>query len=271
MPREAVFIKIPKELIMQCLIDGAAVHVETAGSGDVALLLVHGACHDHRAWSPLLDALGDCGIALYAPDLPGHGASAGPALGDVTELGSWLLRLLDACGLARCALAGHSMGSLVALHAAALAPQRVSHLALVGSAWPMRVAPRLLELARQQPDEALQRVAAWSQRADAPAERAALDLEQMRQVQRAGADANLIALDLAACDAYAEGEQRAAQVRARCALLLGEHDRMTPPSAAQSLLQALPQPQLTLFDSGHDLMHEVPQALAAALRELLAG
>ncbi|OIQ74643.1 alpha/beta hydrolase family protein [mine drainage metagenome] len=92
----------------------------------------------------------------------------------------------------------------------------------------------------------------------------------MRQVQRGGGDANLIALDLAACDAYAEAPQRAAQVRARCALLLGEHDRMTPPSAAQSLQQALPQPQLTLFDSGHDLMAEVPQPLAGALRELLA-
>ena len=119
---------------MQCLIDGAAVHVETAGAGEAALVLVHGACHDHRAWTPVLDALGDSGIALYAPDLPAHGASAGPALPDIAAQAQWLLRLLDACGLTRCALAGHSMGSLIALHAAALAPQRVSHLALVGSA-----------------------------------------------------------------------------------------------------------------------------------------
>ena len=256
---------------MQCLIDGAAVHVETAGAGDTALVLVHGACHDHRAWAPVIDALRDSGIALYAPDLPAHGASAGPALGDIVEQAQWLLRLLDACGLARCALAGHSMGSLAALHAAALAPQRVTHLALIGTAWPMRVSPRLLDLARAQPDEALQRVAAWSHQADAAPARVAHDLQIMRAVQAGGGDANLIALDLAACDAYADALDSASRVRARCALLLGRHDRMTPPAAAQTLQQALPAASTTLFDSGHDLMAEAPGALAQALRALHAG
>ena len=43
------------------------------------------------------------------------------------------------------ALVGHSFGSLIALEAAATAPERVSHLALVGTAYPMKVSPALLD------------------------------------------------------------------------------------------------------------------------------
>ncbi len=258
---------------MHCLVDGVAVHVavrrSAAASG--ALVLLHGACHDHRVWTPLCDALGDAGVDVYAPDLPGHGASAGAPLPDIGAQADWLLRLLDACGITRCALAGHSMGSLLALHAAALAPQRVAYLALIGTAWPMRVAPRLLDLARNQPDEALQRVAAWSHRADAQAAPVARDLDTMRAVQQGCAAGNLIALDLAACDAYADALDSAARVQARCALVLGAHDRMTPPAAAQALQQALPAAAVTVLDSGHDLMAEAPAELAQALRALLAG
>ncbi len=258
---------------MHCLVDGAAVHVEVrrAASASGALVLLHGACHDHRAWAPVCDALGDCGVDVYAPDLPGHGASGGDPLADIGAQASWLLRLLDACGIERWALAGHSMGSLIALHAAALAPQRVTHLALIGTAWPMKVSARLLDLARSQPDEALQRVAAWSHRADAPQASAAHDLDVMRAVQQGCAAANLIALDLAACDAYADAADSAARVQARSALVLGAHDRMTPPAAAQALQQALPEAAVTVLDAGHDLMGEAPVELAQALRALFAG
>ena len=50
-----------------------------------------------------------------------------------------LLALLDAAGAKQAALAGHSMGSLIALEATARAPQRVSRLVLMGTAYPMQV------------------------------------------------------------------------------------------------------------------------------------
>jgi pimeloyl-ACP methyl ester carboxylesterase len=62
-----------------------------------------------------------------------------PALDSVEALADWLLGLLDAAGVERAALVGHSMGSLIALEAAARAPQRVSHLAMLGTAFPMTV------------------------------------------------------------------------------------------------------------------------------------
>jgi pimeloyl-ACP methyl ester carboxylesterase len=49
------------------------------------------------------------------------------------------------------ALVGHSWGSLIALEAAARAPDRVSHLVLVGTAFPMKVSPALLEASLNDP------------------------------------------------------------------------------------------------------------------------
>ena len=43
------------------------------------------------------------------------------------------------------ALVGHSWGSLIALEAAARLKERVTHLALVGTAFPMKVSPALLD------------------------------------------------------------------------------------------------------------------------------
>jgi pimeloyl-ACP methyl ester carboxylesterase len=57
-------------------------------------------------------------------------------------MADWLLAALDAAGVTQAALVGHSMGSLIALEAAARAPQRVTHLALLGTAYPMKVAER---------------------------------------------------------------------------------------------------------------------------------
>ena len=57
-------------------------------------------------------------------DLPGHGRSAGAAAGRASRrCADWLLALLDAAGVERAALVGHSMGSLIALEAAARAPR----------------------------------------------------------------------------------------------------------------------------------------------------
>ncbi|MDE1952782.1 MAG: alpha/beta hydrolase [Betaproteobacteria bacterium] len=267
---------------MQCVIDEREAHVEyvepTVIANDTvptAIVLLHGAANDHRSWLPVAPGLAQAGYAVYAPDLPAHGGSGGSLCTAVASMATWVLKLLDACGLERCALAGHSMGSLVALHAAGLAPQRISHLALVGTAWPMRVAPALLELAQSQTDVALRNMAIWShmQREGQPLQPALVQqtLELMQSVQQAGcAQGNVLATDLAACNAYANALDMAARVRVPAAFILGEHDRMTPTKATQRLREALPQARLTTLDAGHALMSEAPGAVVHALAALLA-
>ena len=119
-----------------------------------AILLIHGAGHDRGVWQAVAAGLAAAGRRVIVPDLPGHGDSEGEANGTVDAMAAWVLAFADALGLERFELAGHSMGSLIALAAAAAAPARIVRLHLLGSLAPMPVAPLLLEAARNDPAQA---------------------------------------------------------------------------------------------------------------------
>jgi pimeloyl-ACP methyl ester carboxylesterase len=91
----------------------------------------------------------------------------------------------------------------------------------------------------------------------------------MRQVFAHGGDPMLFHTDFAACHAYANGLQAAAQVRCPAHLLLARFDQMTPTQAAQPLAAALKASVQTL-DAGHFLMQECPDGVLLALRQALA-
>lgn len=261
---------------MELLIDGRTAHVyapapaSAEGTAPACIVLVHGALNDHRVFGPLADALAAQGRHVLVPDLPGHGRSAGPALASVEAMAHWLLALLDAAGMPQAVLGGHSMGSLVALQAAGQAPQRVRQLWLLGAAWPMRVAPALLQTALAEPGHAVEMIVGWSHAsADAGlrADSRALMLQQL------ATDAQLLHTDLLACQAYAGAEAAAAAVHAAgCPvhLVLGAADQMTPAKTAQKLAGWL-QAQVRSVPAGHALMAEAPADLLAALEAALEG
>lgn len=236
-------------------------------------ILIHGAGHDHDVWTELALGLSAAGDHLIAPDLPGHGRSTGKPIADIAGMAAWVLTLADALGHAQLRLCGHSMGSLVALAAAGMAPERVSQLALVGTGVPMPVSALLLDLAQNDPDQAYAMINKYS---FAPAEvlgtsrRQALEAENLQRMQRQGAAA--LASDLAACNAWQGGLDAAAQVRCRTVVISGELDQMTPVDAVIALLDTLDKGcgdtrMVVLAGSSHSMMQEVPEALLETLRE----
>jgi pimeloyl-ACP methyl ester carboxylesterase len=232
------------------------------------LVLVHGALNDHTVWAPLVPGLERHGWRVLAIDLPGHAGSGAP-LSSVEAMADWLLAELDAQGVERAALAGHSMGSLAALEAAARAPARITHLALLGSTFPMKVSGALLKTALEDEPAAIDMVARWSHApgpdgAEHPAAQGSRAL--MRAVAARGE--NLLHTDLAACKAYANGSAAAAQVACPVLLLAGARDVMTPPDGGQ-LPAALPAPRQVTVDAGHQMMAEQPQAVLDALTDFL--
>jgi non-heme chloroperoxidase len=97
------------------------------------LILLHGLGDTSRSWSLALPELARR-HRVYALDQRGHGATDAPACCyTIPDLAYDVIAFMDAMKIDRAAIAGHSMGSFVAQHLAAVYPQRVRKLVLLGS------------------------------------------------------------------------------------------------------------------------------------------
>ncbi|MGV9631260.1 acetoin dehydrogenase dihydrolipoyllysine-residue acetyltransferase subunit [Streptomyces sp. NPDC003487] len=115
-------------------VDGRSIAYTTLGDGEDVVVLVHGYGGDKNSWLFVQEPLSQ-GRTVHALDLPGHGDSA-KDVGDgaLTTLAGTVLGFLDALGVERAHLVGHSMGGAVVTAAAAAAPDRVRSLTLVSPA-----------------------------------------------------------------------------------------------------------------------------------------
>ena len=270
---------------MDLVVNGKRAYAYTGGKAfDAALpciVFIHGALHDHSIWNLLARWFAHHGHAVLALDQPAHGRSEGPPLGSVEELARWTLALLDAVGVRDVAFVGHSMGSLIALEAAARAPDRATRLVMIGTAYPMRVSDALLATAREQPLRAIDMVNAFSHSslASKPSfpgpgmwlhgSNRALMRRMQAGANRGGSwQGNLFEHDFRVCDAYAGGLDAAARLRCPATLVLGARDQMTPPRATRGIAAAL-KARSVLLPAGHALMTEAPNALIDALIDAL--
>ena len=267
---------------MRLTVQGREAYAYTGGKNfDPALpcvVFIHGAVNDHSVWTLLARWFAHHGHSVLAVDLPGHKRSAGPALTNVQDMADWVLALMTAAGVQRAALAGHSLGSLIALEAAARAPERAAHLALLGSCVPMPVPQALLDLSLSDVSAAIDRVVmfSFSTLAAKPSypgpgvwlRGAARAL--MHQVMRAQGDNQLFHTDFTACNAYLGGLPAATQVRCPASLVLAREDQMTLPKGAREVA-ALLKAQVHTVPGGHFLMQESPDAVLAALRQALCA
>ena len=113
-------------------VGGRTVSVLAMGSGGaVPALLVHGFGGAIDGWRFNQPALADERV-VWALDLPGHGESTTDAGdGSVAALSQVVSGTLDALGIGRAHLTGHSLGGALALAMLAAAPERVASLSLI--------------------------------------------------------------------------------------------------------------------------------------------
>ena len=249
------------------------------------IVFIHGVLNDHSVWILQSRYLTNHCFNVLAIDLPGHGKSAGNCPKSVQEAAALIIALLDAVGIDKAALVGHSWGSLIALHAASMVPARVTHLALLGTAFPMKVSPALLDSALNNPMQAIKMVNTFSHSTLAPPPSAlgpgtwlyGGSQALMRRVLAGGLarspSENVFHLGFTACDAYLQAFEAVVQVSTTHTAILfivGKHDQMTLPKAALALAAKVPQATVTYVDAGHSMMTEAPEQVLNALRSLLA-
>jgi len=266
---------------MHISVNGHATYAYTGGKPfDTArptVVFIHGVLNDHSVWILQSRWFAHHGWNVLAIDLPGHCRSEGAPPASVEAAADFVLALLDAAGVARAALVGHSFGSLIALETASRAPDRVTHLALVGTAYPMAVSPALLDSSLNAPEQAIAMVNTFSHSMLAPPPSSlgpgtwlyGGSRALMRRVLASNREVNVFHTGFKACDDYANGEAAIAAVRCPVLFLLGDADQMTPPRATKTLTAKAPQARVVTVPAGHALMTEAPDAVLFALQDFL--
>ena len=108
--------------------DGVEIHYLTAGSGEPALVFVHGWCCDASYWQAQLEHFSRT-HRVVCVDLGGHGESGlGREDWTMAAFGADVEAVVEKEGLDRVVLVGHSMGGAVIAEAALLMPDRVCGL-----------------------------------------------------------------------------------------------------------------------------------------------
>ena len=273
---ESRWLAAPTDLVV---LAGTRLHVRDEGPRDApAVLLLHGfgaSLHTWDAWAERLRA----DRRVLRIDLPGHGLSGPDASGDYSDARSHALidALLDARGVSRATLVGHSIGGRIAWRYAGRAPHRVERLVLVA------------------PDGFASPGFEYGRAAEVPPTAVAMRWALPRALLRGALEpayADPAVLTDALLERYhalmlAPGNRDALIARMRqtvledpvptlrrlpmpVLLLWGERDAMIPVANADDYLAALPRGRLVRLPGvGHVPQEEAPDASAAAVRAFL--
>jgi pimeloyl-ACP methyl ester carboxylesterase len=247
-------------------------YVELGNPRGSPVLLLHGETDRSRVWTILAPQLGR--HRLIIPDQRGHGASDAPACCySASQMADDARLLLDALGVDRAAVVGHSMGSMIAQTMAAEHPERVTRIALIGSTalspvsrgnwmWENIMALREpiasnAEFLRQWGPEASPTPVDPELRRWYEPEIAATPPHVWRAVLR-----ELLDVPVA---------RHAADVRAPVLILSGGRDELFPAEHHRALVAAYPGAQERLFpELGHNLILERPHEVGPVLARFLA-
>ncbi len=263
---------------MQLQINGKAAFAYTAAHDiDPAkrtVAFVHGAGLDHSWWGLQSRYFGYHGFNVLAVDLPGHGRSAGPALATIGEMADWVKKFLDEKKIKSASVVGHSMGSLVALEFAARYPAIAERIALIGTAYPMKVGDAFLDAAQRNDQSAFDMETIWGHAPQVPLAgnpNPGMWMYGDTLARLARLAPGVLHTDLVACNGYGGGMEAAAKLKCPAQFILGARDMMTPPRGAEELMKAIGHSKAArVAISGHSLMAEAPDATLDALIAFLA-
>ncbi len=262
---------------MRVAVDDAAIDVLTEGSGE-AIVLIHGFPLTRDIWDMQAAKLASR-MRVIRPDLRGMGRSSvadGPYL--METLAGDIAAVLDAIGVERAVIAGHSAGGYVAMAFCRMYAERVTRLALVCSK--LAADSRAAAKAREELADRAERgntiepvVDAYVPRLFAPSllEKRSPVIDRARTIARGispiGAAAMLRGM-AQRVDAYDIARELSMPVL----IVAGASDQVVGLPEADQMRSAFPSAELHVFGrSGHVPMLEEPEALGDLLLTFARG
>lgn len=227
------------------------------------VIAIHGAGGSRAHWDDVVGVLG-APAWLETIELPGRGDDQG-AIDHVDAMLDAVLSTLDAHGITRAVWAGHSMGGIVSQRAAARVPERVAGLVLASTTPRFSVPPAVFDAIADDWNAFVDAFPASVFARSAPEEMRRRAADVLRQVGPRTLDADLrTALSL-------DGREALATLAAPAIVLVGDRDRLTPPSGAEAIARGMRDATLHVLEgAGHMLTYERPTEIAEAIRAMRA-
>jgi pimeloyl-ACP methyl ester carboxylesterase len=252
--------------------DGLVIpYLEQGDPDGVPLLLLHGITDSHRSYEPVLAALPDS-IRAIALTARGHGDAGKPETGyDADQMAADVVAVMDALGIERAIVAGHSMGSWTARRVAVLHPERVLGVVLAGAFASFHDKPEIGGL--------LEEFEALTDPIDPAYARAWQDSTLARPVPEAFME--MIVEETrkpparvwqAAMQGLADSRlEPAGSVTVPTLLCWGQKDAFVPDADQERLLARIPHAELRVYEGGGHALHwERPERYANDLAEFAA-
>lgn len=248
-----------------------ALHVCDSEQGERTLVLLHGYLESLLVWEDFVPHLYK-EVRVITLDLPGHGISEVKGEVHTMEyLADTVKGALDALGVERCTLVGHSMGGYVALAFAERYPERLNGVVLLSSTpnadTPEKAENRRREIAlvKAGKKEQLARVAPAAGFAEENRARMADAIEDLVEQVFVTEEEGIVAL----LNGMIERTDRNEMLRSssvRQLFIFGKKDGYISLEAAEKLVADHPQAEVVwLESSGHMGFLEEPERVAQAL------
>jgi pimeloyl-ACP methyl ester carboxylesterase len=271
------------------VVDGVKLHYKVAGSGEPAIILLHGFAASTFSWREVVAHLAELGTVV-AYDRPSSGLTERPLPGDWTGDGPYdpeaqvdqLIGLMDQLDIGEAVLAGHSAGGTVAVNAALRHPDRVAGLVLVDPAiYTSGGAPAWIRPLLKSPQ--LRRIGPLLARSIQSRGEQILDLAwhdpgKITEAVRAGYrlplqaenwDRGLWELTVAGRDLQLS--ERLKEVRQPVLVITGDDDRIVPTAESIRLAEELPDAELVVIPAcGHVPQEECPEEFLAATTSFIS-
>lgn len=265
---------------------GLTMHVRDEGSADgPVLVLLHGSNSSLQDWEPWVERLGHK-YRIISLDQIGHGLT-GPNPADRYDAAAFvetLDHLVSRLGISRFALAGNSMGGLVAWEYALAHPDKLTHLILVDAAGapedPDKRLPIGFRLARTPVLGNLVRVItprilferSMRQSVTNQAVVTPLAIDRYWELNRYPGNRRASLLRFAQYSRHDADPRRLGAIKVPTLIMWGEDDKLIPVSGADWFARAIPHSRKVIYPGiGHAPMMETPDRSAAEVDLFLSS
>ena len=231
------------------------------------IVFLHGSGLSHIVWSLTEQFFSNKNYNVLSIDLPGHGNSDGPCLDSIEKISEWLEKVFEELKLSKIILVGHSQGCLEALEYSSKYNNRLKKIVFVGGSYRMPVNKDLIDLASDGDSDAVKLMMKWGFEGS----KKFIGGNPIEKIIQSPRDiSEILAVDLKACNNYANGEEAAKSIDLPTLIISGELDKMVNLAASKKFSSLVKNSSThIIIGSGHMIMIEKAFEMREKILEFL--